>query len=171
MFTRRYSCFGVRWNQPRSSRKSRRELGEFIKMMSEKNLKLNKKKAKFRMTEVNYMGQILTADGLKPDELKMTAIWNIQTPKIFKLCCRNSTISRMRKLSRKVSHTDLYEIWQAKTSVAMDWQRVKVIWWSKTTTNNPTEKLHHYIIGKDTHLETDQKPLVPWQIGIVWAVL
>ena len=51
-----------------------RELGEFIKMMSEKNLKLNKKKAKFRMTEVNYMGQILTADGLKPDELKMTAI-------------------------------------------------------------------------------------------------
>ena len=74
MFTRRYSCFGVRSNQPRSSRKSRRELGEFIKMMSEKNLKLNKKKAKFRMTEVNYMGQILTADGLKPDELKMTAI-------------------------------------------------------------------------------------------------
>ena len=33
------------------------------------------------MTDVKFMGQILTADGLKPDELKVTAIRNIQTLK------------------------------------------------------------------------------------------
>ena len=43
-------------------------LENLLKQCREKNLKLNKKKAKFRMTEVKFMGQILTADGLKPDE-------------------------------------------------------------------------------------------------------
>ena len=52
-----------------------------LKQCRKKNLKLNKTKVKFRMTEVKFMGQILTADGLKPDESKVTAIRNIQTPK------------------------------------------------------------------------------------------
>ena len=56
-------------------------LENLLKRFREKNLKLNKKKAKFRMTEVKFMRQILTADGLKPDESKVTAIRNIQTPK------------------------------------------------------------------------------------------
>ena len=33
------------------------------------------------MTEVKFMGQILIADSLKPDESKMTVIRNIQTQK------------------------------------------------------------------------------------------
>ena len=33
------------------------------------------------MTEVRFMGQILTDDCLKSDELKVTAIRSIQTPK------------------------------------------------------------------------------------------
>ena len=52
-----------------------------LKQCRKKNPKLNKTKVKFRMTEVKFMGQILTADGLKPDESKVTAIRNIQTPK------------------------------------------------------------------------------------------
>ena len=56
-------------------------LENLLKGCREKNLKLNKKKAKFRMTEMKFMGQILTADGLKPDESKVTTIRNIQIPK------------------------------------------------------------------------------------------
>ena len=33
------------------------------------------------MTEVKFLRQILTADSLKPDESKVTAIINVQTPK------------------------------------------------------------------------------------------
>ncbi len=35
------------------------------------NQKLNKNKCKIRMTEVSYVGHILTADGLKPDKDKV----------------------------------------------------------------------------------------------------
>ena len=51
-------------------------LESLLKQCQEKNLKLNKKKVKFQMTDVKFKGQILTADGLK-----MTAIRDIQTPK------------------------------------------------------------------------------------------
>ena len=42
-------------------------LQNLLKRHQEKNLKLNKKKAKFWKTEVKFMGQILTTDSLKPD--------------------------------------------------------------------------------------------------------
>ena len=71
-------------------------LENLLKRCREKNLKLNKKKAKFRMTDVKFMGQILTADSLKPDEPNHQKYSNSEK------CYRNSTISRMCKLSRKV---------------------------------------------------------------------
>ena len=58
-----------------------KNLENLLKQCWEKNLKLNMKKVKFQMTEVKFMGQILSADGMKPDELKVTAIRNSQTLK------------------------------------------------------------------------------------------
>ena len=44
------------------------------------NLKLNKNKLKLKMTEVSYMGHILTSTGLKPDPEKIKAMTEMKQP-------------------------------------------------------------------------------------------
>ena len=51
-----------------------------LKRCSEKSIKLNKDKIKLRCTEVPYMGNVITASGLKPDPAKINAIVNMQGP-------------------------------------------------------------------------------------------
>ena len=51
------------------------------------------------MTEVKFMEQILTADGLKPDKSKVTAIRNIQTPNQRFLGCVNYLAKFLPKVS------------------------------------------------------------------------
>ena len=46
----------------------------------ERNLKLNKDKCRFRVSEVSYVGHLLSADGVKPDPLKVEAIKAIPPP-------------------------------------------------------------------------------------------
>lgn len=41
------------------------------------NLKLNKDKCKIAMTEIQYIGHILSAEGLKPDQEKVRAIMDM----------------------------------------------------------------------------------------------
>ena len=44
------------------------------------NLKLNKNKVKLRQAEVNFMGHVISKDGLKPDPEKVSAIKNMPKP-------------------------------------------------------------------------------------------
>ena len=46
----------------------------------EKGVKLNKEKVKLRMSEVPYVGHVLTKDGLKPDPSKIEAIQKMSRP-------------------------------------------------------------------------------------------
>lgn len=46
----------------------------------ERNLTLNKDKVRLRLTEVPYIGHLLTADGLKPDPKKIEAILMMPKP-------------------------------------------------------------------------------------------
>ena len=46
----------------------------------DKGVKLNKEKFKLRMTEVPYVGHVLTKDGLKPDPSKIEAIQKMSRP-------------------------------------------------------------------------------------------
>ena len=46
----------------------------------ERNLKLNKDKCRFRVSKVSYVGHVLSADGLKPDPLKVEAIKALPPP-------------------------------------------------------------------------------------------
>lgn len=46
----------------------------------EKGLKLNPKKIQLAVPEVKYMGHILSADGVKPDPVKVSAIENLEPP-------------------------------------------------------------------------------------------
>ena len=57
-----------------------RNLKALLQRARESNLKLNKKKLKLRLHEVPYMGHLLTADGLKPDEEKIKAVKDMPKP-------------------------------------------------------------------------------------------
>ena len=46
----------------------------------EKGVKFNKKKIQFKVAEVNYLGNIITPEGIKPDPKKISAIANMPTP-------------------------------------------------------------------------------------------
>ena len=46
----------------------------------DRNLKLNKDKCRFRVSEVSYVGHVLSADGVKPDPLKVEAIKAMPPP-------------------------------------------------------------------------------------------
>ena len=53
---------------------------ELLKRAQNANLKLNKKKLKLKMTEVSYMGHLLTSTGLKPDPEKIKAVTKMKRP-------------------------------------------------------------------------------------------
>ncbi len=46
----------------------------------ERNLKLNKKNVKLRMSEVPYIGHLLTSEGIKPDSKKVEAVCKMPQP-------------------------------------------------------------------------------------------
>ena len=50
-------------------------LRKFLKRARECRLKLNKKKCRFHMTELPYIGHIITSEGVKPDPKKVCAPW------------------------------------------------------------------------------------------------
>ena len=50
------------------------------KCSCEKNIKLNAKKMKLILSEVPFIGHLLTAEGLKPDQNKVKAISEMPEP-------------------------------------------------------------------------------------------
>ena len=46
----------------------------------EQNLKFNFKKLQLQINAVKYLGTIMSAEGVKPDPFKITAIFNILVP-------------------------------------------------------------------------------------------
>ena len=57
-----------------------RNVSAFLDRCRERNLKLNKKKARLRQQEVPFIGHILTPEGLKPDPHKVEAIAGMPDP-------------------------------------------------------------------------------------------
>ncbi|KAL1277849.1 hypothetical protein QQF64_024522 [Cirrhinus molitorella] len=53
---------------------------KLLKRARENNLKLNRNKCKIRMREIKYIGHILSANGLKPDEEKIKAVTQLPAP-------------------------------------------------------------------------------------------
>ena len=56
-------------------------LRKFLKRASKCELKLNKKKCRFHMTELPYIGHVLTSEGVKPDPKKVSAIKDTEAPR------------------------------------------------------------------------------------------
>ena len=55
-------------------------LGEALKRARERNIKFNKKKVQLRVTEVKYLGNIVSAKGFTPDPEKIRAIIEMPPP-------------------------------------------------------------------------------------------
>ncbi|KAI8493812.1 hypothetical protein Bbelb_281590 [Branchiostoma belcheri] len=55
-------------------------LSRLLERARESNLKLNKRKMRLKLKQVPYMGQLLTARGLRPDPEKVKAIVEMPTP-------------------------------------------------------------------------------------------
>ena len=45
-----------------------------------KGIKLNKEKCKFRLSEVSFMSQVISEEGLKPDPAKIPGVQEMPTP-------------------------------------------------------------------------------------------
>ncbi|XP_037295944.1 uncharacterized protein LOC115444529 isoform X1 [Manduca sexta] len=56
-------------------------LEKVLQLMRQANLKLNLRKCAFLKSEVNYLGYVVTPDGIRPGERKLDAVNNFPTPK------------------------------------------------------------------------------------------
>jgi hypothetical protein len=59
------------------------KLREVFQKLSEFSIKIETDKCDFLKEELSYLGHVVTAEGVKPDEEKITAVINFSTPR----CC------------------------------------------------------------------------------------
>ena len=65
-----------------SSEKEHNErLEEVLKRLKEKGLKLNKEKCCFHVMKLEFMGHVLSKDGVAPEESKIKAVASAREPK------------------------------------------------------------------------------------------
>jgi hypothetical protein len=57
-----------------------RRLKQVLEGANARGFRLNKSKCKFNMTELKYVGHVLSRDGLKPDPDKITAVRDMKAP-------------------------------------------------------------------------------------------
>lgn len=106
-----------------------------LKKARDKNLKINRDKLRMRLPEVQFMGHVLTKDGIKMDPRKLEAIKNMPTPTDIKSLLRfmgmiqylskflpnlSDTVKQLRKLTVK----GVDWIWTNKEEE--EFQRVKM---------------------------------------------
>ncbi len=63
-----------------------KHLEAFLNQCEERNLKLNDKKIKLRLTEVPFIGHVATADGLSVDPHKVKAIQEMLEFSVYRTC-------------------------------------------------------------------------------------
>ena len=108
-----------------------RNLKKCLDKIKEFGLTLNKEKCQFRLTEIEYLGEKLTQNGVLPDEKEVSAILDYRTPQdkgdVQRLLGMISYVSKftknmsditapLRELIRKNAHF----VWEEKHSNAFD---------------------------------------------------
>ena len=64
-----------------SEKEHNEKLEEVLKRLKEKGLKLNKKKSCFNMMKLEFMGHVLSKNGVAPEESKIKAVASAREPK------------------------------------------------------------------------------------------
>lgn len=86
----------------------------------QKSIKLNKHKLALRVQEVDFMGHLLTAQGLNPDPKKGEAILKLPTPKSKEDNERlNGTVNYLAKFLPRFSN--VMEPLQRLTQTGIEW--------------------------------------------------
>ena len=64
-----------------SEKEHNESLEEVLKRLKEKGLRLNKEKCCFNMMKLEFMGRVLSKDGVAPEKLKIKAVASAREPK------------------------------------------------------------------------------------------
>ena len=72
--------YGCGDNDEEAEKSHDKALHALLLRCRERGLKLNKKKLRFKLTSVTYMGHTLSAEGMSPDKEKIKAIMEMPTP-------------------------------------------------------------------------------------------
>ena len=82
-----------------------KNLREFLDRARERNLRLNEEKTKLKMTEVPYIGHLLTRDGLRVDPKKVEAVKKMPEPEGAKAIQRLfGSVNYLAKFVTHLSH-------------------------------------------------------------------
>ena len=73
--------YGVGDTEEEATADHNAKLKQFLQRCRERGVKLKKKKVKLQCKEIPYMGNLITADRLKPDPGKINAVRNMPEPK------------------------------------------------------------------------------------------
>ena len=118
-------CYGCGNTEAEALVDHDRNLVNLLKRARSANLKFNKSKIKLRLTEVSYMGQLLTNHGLKPDPRKVSDVINMPIPedkkavqRLLGVCNYLSrfmpTLSKMCEPLRKLTEKDVEFMWESQ---------------------------------------------------------
>ena len=72
--------FGVGETKAEAVENHDQRLAALLQRCRSKNIKLNEEKCKFRLSEVSFMGHVISDNGLKPDPAKIQGIQEMPTP-------------------------------------------------------------------------------------------
>ena len=89
---------------PRSLNLTLENLSLLLERCRQKSVKLNRDKVVLRVQQVDFMGHLLTAQGLKPDPNKVEAILKLETPRTKEKIERlNGTVNYLAKFLPRLS--------------------------------------------------------------------
>lgn len=55
-----------------------------LEKVKENNIKFNKNKMQFKVNKVKYLGHIFSQEGMRPDDDRVMAVFDYETPKCVK---------------------------------------------------------------------------------------
>ncbi|XP_048236731.1 uncharacterized protein K02A2.6-like [Haliotis rufescens] len=134
-------------------------LRNMLSRSRDKGIKLNEEKLEVGVTEIQYFGHILSAEGLRPDPAKVSAICSMNPPRdrseletilgtVNYLAKFAPNLSQITSPLRQLLPKDVEFVWDHPQSTAF--QRIKDI-----ITQTPGQVLAYYDPDKDLTLQVD----------------
>ena len=80
-----------------------KNLSMLIERCCQKSIKLNRDKVVLRVQQIDFMGHLLTAQGLKPDPNKVEAILKLETPETKDIERLNGTVNYLARFLPRLS--------------------------------------------------------------------
>ena len=117
--------YGEGETQEEAIRDHDQKLIKLLQRCREKGITLNKEKFKMKLTEIPYIGHLLTQNGLKPDPSKVEAILNMSKPTDLKAVQRLvGLVNYLTKFLKKLA--DICEPLRQLTRKEMEWEWTEV---------------------------------------------